>query len=158
MHRVSTHSSCGRYHPTRPGHRRDEDLSATRELQARRGGGAIAERTGDDRDRCGFHLAITEAGRNPYFTGLLKRLLDEGRRILRLYYKSYDGRLLARFVEERDEIIAAIEARDFKRAERLGREHAKQIVQQVQKLLTQYHGLDAENLTREILVDALPIN
>lgn len=105
-----------------------------------------------------FHLAITEAGRNPYFTGLLKRLLAEGRRILKLYYKSYDGRLLARFVEERDEIIAAIEARHFKRAERLGRKHAKQIVQQVQKLLTRYHGLDAKNLTREILVDALRIN
>ena len=82
-----------------------------------------------------LHLAIAEAGRNPYFTTLFKRLLDEGRRILRLYYQSYNDRLPKRFVEEHDEMIAAITARDTKLAEQLAHEHAEQIVRQVQKLV-----------------------
>ncbi len=79
-----------------------------------------------------LHLAIAEAGRNPYFTTLFKRLLDEGRRILRLYYQSYNDRLPKRFVEEHDEMIAAITARDTQLAEQLAHEHAEQIVRQVQ--------------------------
>ncbi|MFC4624068.1 GntR family transcriptional regulator [Daeguia caeni] len=82
-----------------------------------------------------FHLAIAEAGRNPYFTSLFKRLLDEGRRILRLYYQSYNDRLPKRFVDEHEEMIAAITARDTELSERLAAEHAEQIVDQVQKLL-----------------------
>ena len=82
-----------------------------------------------------LHLAIAEAGRNPYFTTLFKHLLDEGRRILRLYYQSYNDRLPKRFVEEHDEMIAAITARDTKLAEQLAHEHAEQIVRQVQKLV-----------------------
>ncbi|OYR07605.1 GntR family transcriptional regulator [Brucella grignonensis] len=82
-----------------------------------------------------LHLAIAEAGRNPYFTTLFKRLLDEGRRILRLYYQSYNDRLPKRFVEEHDEMIAAITARDTQLAEQLAHEHAEQIVRQVQKLV-----------------------
>ncbi|MBV2143326.1 GntR family transcriptional regulator [Falsochrobactrum sp. TDYN1] len=82
-----------------------------------------------------LHLAIAEAGRNPYFTSLFKRLQDEGRRILRLYYQSYNDRLPKRFVEEHDEMIAAIAARDTKLAERLAGAHAEQIVSQVQKLV-----------------------
>lgn len=82
-----------------------------------------------------LHLAIAEAGRNPYFATLFKRLLDEGRRILRLYYQSYNDRLPKRFVEEHDEMIAAITARDTQLAEQLAHEHAEQIVRQVQKLV-----------------------
>jgi DNA-binding GntR family transcriptional regulator len=82
-----------------------------------------------------LHLAIAEAGRNPYFTSLFKRLLDEGRRILRLYYQSYNDQLPRRFVEEHEEMIAAIAARDMKLAEQLAHEHAEQIVRQVQKLV-----------------------
>jgi len=82
-----------------------------------------------------LHLAIAEAGRNPYFTGLFKRLLDEGRRILRLYYQSYNDQLPRRFVEEHEEMIAAIAARDMNLAEKLAHEHAEQIVRQVQKLV-----------------------
>lgn len=81
------------------------------------------------------HLAIAEAGQNPYFTSLFKRLLDEGQRILRLYYQSYEDRLPKRFVEEHEEMIAAIAARNTELAERLAGEHAEQIVRQVQKLL-----------------------
>jgi len=89
-----------------------------------------------------LHLATAEAGRNPYFTSLFSRLLNEGRRLLRLYYQSYNDRLPCRFVEEHDEIIAAIAARDIELAERLAREHAEQIVAQIQKLLVRGDRLD----------------
>ncbi|MCJ8517490.1 DNA-binding GntR family transcriptional regulator [Pseudorhizobium tarimense] len=89
-----------------------------------------------------FHAAIAEAGRNPYFTSLFRRLLDEGRRILRLYYRSYEEQFPQRFVEEHAEIIAAIKARDVEKADRLGKAHAEQIVAQVQKLFNPNGGLD----------------
>ncbi|CAH1649332.1 GntR family transcriptional regulator [Hyphomicrobiales bacterium] len=81
-----------------------------------------------------FHSAIAEAGRNPYFNSLFSRLLDEGRRFLRLYYQSYDDRLPQQFVDEHEAMIAAIAGRDLATAERLGRAHAEQIVEQIQKL------------------------
>lgn len=79
-----------------------------------------------------FHAAIAEAGRNPYYTGLFCRLLDEGRRILRLYYSSFEDRLPHRYVIEHEEMIAAIEARDVGAADTLARQHADQIVRQIQ--------------------------
>lgn len=91
-----------------------------------------------------FHLAISEAGKNAYFTGLFKRLLDEGRRILRLYYQSYNDRLPQRFVQEHEDIIEALEQRDLDAAERLARDHAEQVVAQVQKLLVQGERLKIE--------------
>ncbi|NVP57008.1 GntR family transcriptional regulator [Mycoplana rhizolycopersici] len=89
-----------------------------------------------------FHAAIADAGRNPYFTGLFRRLLDEARRILRLYYQSYEEQFPQRFVEEHAEIIAAIEARDVEAADRIGKAHAEQIVLQVQKLFSRNDRLD----------------
>lgn len=81
-----------------------------------------------------FHAAIAEAGRNPYYTSLSCRLLDEGRRILRLYYSSFQDRLPHRIVVEHEEMIAAIEARDVEAADRLAKAHADQIVHQIQEL------------------------
>lgn len=81
-----------------------------------------------------FHLAVAEAGRNVYYTQLFRRLLDEGRRILRLYYQSFDDRLPQQFVDEHDELLAAIADRDPDAAERVSRQHAEQIVTRVQKL------------------------
>lgn len=89
-----------------------------------------------------FHSAIAEAGRNTYFTGLFNRLLDEGRRMLRLYYQSYNDRLPQRFVEEHDDIIAVIAKRDVEEADRLARLHAEQIVHQIQKLFAREDRLD----------------
>ncbi|MDO5642119.1 MAG: GntR family transcriptional regulator [Paracoccus sp. (in: a-proteobacteria)] len=84
-----------------------------------------------------FHAAIAEAGKNPYYTGLFSRLLDEGRRILRLYYSSYDDRLPQRFVDEHADIIAAIAARDIDAADRLISTHADQIVRHIQRLIAE---------------------
>lgn len=89
-----------------------------------------------------FHAAIADAGRNVYFSGLFNRLLDEGRRILRFYYNSYDDRLPQRFVDEHVEIIAAIARRDAEAADDLARLHAEQIVSQVQQLFLRGGHLD----------------
>ncbi len=96
---------------------------------------------GNNRD---FHLAIAEAGGNPYFTALFTRLLDEGRRILRLYYyKSFDDHLPRRYVDEHDAIVSAIEAGDANLCDRLAAEHADQIVRQIQTYI-------ARDRTREL--------
>ncbi len=89
---------------------------------------------GHNRD---FHVAIAEAGGNPYFTQLFTRLLDEGRRILRLYYyRSFDNHLPRRYVDEHDAIIAAIEARDADLCDELAAAHARQIVVQIQDYIS----------------------
>ncbi|MDB6452282.1 GntR family transcriptional regulator [Falsirhodobacter sp. 20TX0035] len=81
-----------------------------------------------------FHAAIAEAGRNPYFHALCLRVLDDGRRLLRIYYQSYDDRLPEQYVGEHDEMIEAIATRDLDRADRLAQIHADQIVLQIRKL------------------------
>lgn len=78
-----------------------------------------------------LHAAIAEAGRNPYYTALFLRLLDEGRRILRLYYASFDDRLPGAYVEEHDEMIIAIAVRDVDLCDQLATAHADQIVHQI---------------------------
>lgn len=82
-----------------------------------------------------LHAAIATAGRNPYFTGLCHRVLDEGRRLLRLYYSSFDDQLPKMHVQEHADIIAAIEARDVARADALATAHADQIVAQIQAMI-----------------------
>lgn len=82
-----------------------------------------------------FHAAIAVAGRNPYYESLFLRLLDEGRRLLRLYYSSFNDRLPQRYVVEHEDMIAAIEARDMERADKLAGEHADQIVAQIRSMI-----------------------
>ncbi|WP_134725591.1 GntR family transcriptional regulator [Paracoccus luteus] len=89
-----------------------------------------------------FHAAIANAAGNPYYTGLFLRVLDEGRRLLRLYYQSYDDRLPQRYVDEHQAIIAAIDARDVEAADRLGRGHADQIVRQIQHFFATDRRID----------------
>jgi DNA-binding GntR family transcriptional regulator len=91
-----------------------------------------------------FHSAIAAAGRNSYYATFFDRLLGEGRRMLRLYYQSYDDRLPTRFVDEHEEIIAVIERRDVVAADRLGKAHGEQIVEQIGRLLTRNDRLDID--------------
>lgn len=124
-------------------HHRAEDLETIRALQVEFAAAVQAQDAlAMIATNAALHSAISEAGRNPYFTGLFNRLLDEGRRILRLYYQSYDDRLPQRFVDEHEDMIAVIAARDVEAADRLGRAHAEQIVHQIQKLFTRGERLD----------------
>ncbi len=81
-----------------------------------------------------FHAAIATAGRNPYYTSLFVRLLDDGRRLLRLYYRSFNDHLPEQYVHEHEEMVEAIASGDVDRADILARAHADQIVGQIQKL------------------------
>jgi DNA-binding GntR family transcriptional regulator len=83
-----------------------------------------------------FHLAIARAGGNHYYNELFTRLLDEGRRILRLYYSSFNDKLPKQYVTEHEDLIAAIVTRDLERADQLARAHADQIVRQIQSYIT----------------------
>ena len=80
-----------------------------------------------------FHVAIAELAGNAYYTAFFSRLLDEGRRILRLYYSTFEDRLPLQYVNEHEDIIAAIEAGETETADRLAIAHAGQIVRQVQE-------------------------
>ncbi|MFG6083385.1 GntR family transcriptional regulator [Paracoccus litorisediminis] len=120
---------------------RESDLAAIRYHQERfaravEGQDAIAM-IATNRD---FHAAIAEAGRNPYYTTLFLRLLDDGRRLLRLYYLSYDDKLPKAYVTEHEDMITAIEARNIDLCDRLGGAHADQIVRQIQKLTRNERG------------------
>ncbi|RIX99159.1 GntR family transcriptional regulator [Aureimonas flava] len=129
-------------------HHRAGDLDAIRARQA-----AFAEAVAAQdalamiATNAAFHAAIAEAGRNPYFCALFDRLLNDGRRLLRLYYESYDDRLPRRFVEEHEDLIAALAARDAEASDRLAGAHAEQIVEQIGRLMARRSDL-AIALTR----------
>ncbi|SEQ56760.1 transcriptional regulator, GntR family [Devosia sp. YR412] len=125
MYRVTTRSAAV--------HRRPEHLIKIKSLEASYAA-SVARRDAiamiaTNRD---FHVAIAEAGGNHYFTQLFARLLDEGRRVLRLYYQSFDDALPRQYVDEHSDMVAAIEAGDADTADALGAAHAAQIVRQIQ--------------------------
>ena len=74
-----------------------------------------------------FHMAIAQAGRNPYFTSFYERLLDQGRRMLHLHFefleRTREGYLLT---DEHHEMLAAIKAKDVERADKLAHDHTRQ--------------------------------
>lgn len=125
MYRVTTRGAATRKNP-----------SAMRKIRARQADFAQAVMSRDayamieaNRE---FHVAIAEQAGNPYYTAFFSRLLDEGRRILRLYYSTFDDRLPRQYVEEHEEMIAAIDAGDVEKADTLAIGHASQIVAQIQ--------------------------
>jgi len=125
MYRVTTRGAAGRKDPARMAvirQRQCEFEAAVRAHDAY----AMIEANRE------FHVAIAELAGNPYYTGFFGRLLDEGRRILRLYYSTFDDRLPLQYVEEHEDMIAAIEAGDIEKADRLAIAHAAQIVRQIQ--------------------------
>ena len=125
MYRVTTRGAAGRKVPARMAvirQRQREFEAAVRAHDAY----AMIEANRE------FHVAIAELAGNPYYTGFFGRLLDEGRRILRLYYSTFDDRLPLQYVEEHEDMIAAIEAGDIEKADRLAIAHAAQIVRQIQ--------------------------
>ncbi len=83
-----------------------------------------------------FHAAIAEAGRNPYYLTLFSRLLDEGRRILQMYYyTSFQPASPHPYILEHEAILAAIAAGDVGLCDRLAKEHAEKIVQQIKSMI-----------------------
>ncbi len=71
-----------------------------------------------------FHLAIAQAGRNPYFINYYERLLSEGQRLLHLHFDHVvSSASTHRLGRDHDEIIDAIAARDPDAAEAAAHEH-----------------------------------
>lgn len=95
-------------------------------FQARVAAGDVLGMIEANRD---LHIAIAEAGKNRILTEAYARILDEGRRPLRLYFASYGDSLPAGLPGAHDQIIAAIRAQDADAAERLAHEHAEEVHQ-----------------------------
>lgn len=74
-----------------------------------------------------FHVAISNASQNRYLSEFNARLLDEGRRYLRLYFRSFDDTLPSELNDEHHRIVDAIEHRDEELAERLAHEPSLQV-------------------------------
>jgi DNA-binding GntR family transcriptional regulator len=109
--------------------RTDAELSAIRAAQSTFERAcarvSIVEMIETNRD---FHLAIAAAGRNPYFTGLYARLLDEGMRMLHIHFKfraeTQELKPDLMFAEH-TAITEAIARQDAPLAERLAHQHAE---------------------------------
>lgn len=109
-------------------HRNEADLDAIRKRMA---DFEIAVRRNDylemSETNLRFHVAVAEAGRNPYLTREYERLLSEGRRMLHLHFdylsRSQDEFLLT---DEHEQILQAIIDRDVERADDLAHEHTRQ--------------------------------
>lgn len=74
-----------------------------------------------------FHVAIAQAGRNPYLASFYERLLDQGRRMLHMHFdfleRTNEGYLLT---DEHDQMLDAIRNRDVERADLLAHDHTRQ--------------------------------
>lgn len=89
-----------------------------------------------------YHVVIAEAGGNSYFTALYARLLDEGRRMLRMHFAIETERDALRdksVVAEHAAISKAIGRRDPDLAERLALEHATRFRERFLRYLDQAH-------------------
>jgi len=128
-------------------HRTDADLVAIRAAQKEFRKRVVAnDALGMIAQNVVFHLAIANAGRNRFFTEAYRRLLGEGRRNLRLYYRSYGDTLPEELCHAHDAQIDAIAAQDEDQAERLGHEHAEEVHQRF------LHFLSERN-TRDIAIE-----
>lgn len=89
-----------------------------------------------------FHVAISDASQNRYLSEFNSRLLDEGRRYLRLYFRSFNDTLPPEFNDEHHQIITAIEAQDEERAEHLAHEHSMQVSERFLRYLSRRQTAD----------------
>jgi len=129
MYRVTTRTAASRRKPA--------DLVAMRRHQAAYADAVLrSDARGMIAHNRDFHVAIAEAGGNPYFTSLFSRLLDEGRRLLRLYYYApLEDHLPHKYVDEHEAMVQAIENREAELCDQLAASHAAQIVRQIQSYI-----------------------
>lgn len=94
----------------------------------------------------GFHSAISHATKNQHFIHMYDRLLNEGRRTLRVYYRCFNDQPPPELVNSHDLIIDAIERQDMQLADKLAQQHTKQLsdgfVQYLSQRQTQDISLD----------------
>lgn len=73
-----------------------------------------------------FHMAIAQAGRNPYFAAFYERLLDQGRRMLHLHFEFIERTHGYLLTEEHGDMVEAIRAGNAERADALAHAHTRQ--------------------------------
>lgn len=84
-----------------------------------------------------FHVSIGQASKNKYFEHIYKRLLNEGRRTLRIYYRSFNDAPPQTGVGGHEKIIEAIENKNAVLAEQFAHEHTNQLSDGIMKFLCQ---------------------
>jgi DNA-binding GntR family transcriptional regulator len=87
-----------------------------------------------------FHMAIAESGKNAYFTGFYRRMLDEGRRMLPFHfqYQSLSEKMSYEEVSlHHDQMIEAIRVQDLDAAEAVAHAHAMQFKGRFMQFLDQ---------------------
>lgn len=92
-----------------------------------------------------FHMAIAEAGRNPYLSAFYDRLLDQGRRMLHMhfeYVQRTEGAYL--LTDEHVEMLDAIRAKDVELADRLALEHTRQFRDNFIQFMTENYTTDVK--------------
>lgn len=123
--------------------RTDEDLVAIRAANDEfRRRVTANDALGMIRQNAKLHLAMATAGRNRILTDTYRRILDEGRRTLRLYFRSYGDTLPESLCDAHDAQIAAIADKNEALAERLAREHADEVHQRFLRYMSQRNSLD----------------
>ena len=95
-----------------------------------------------------FHMAIAQAGRNPYLYAFYERLLNQGRRMLHLHFAYLEqGGDEVLLTDEHDEMLAAIGDRDVVRADALAHAHTRQFRDNFINYMKQNHLQDAQFLS-----------
>ena len=91
-----------------------------------------------------FHMAISETARNSYFNFLHARLLDDGRRMLHLYFRSFEGKIPTSIRRDHDLIIDSITKQNGEEAEKNAHQHVTQVGGRFMEYLNRRHSKDFE--------------
>lgn len=108
--------------------RQDTDLPRLREL-AQSFDESVEEATALDilQSNFAFHLAIAEAGRNPYVTRQYRELLSEARRLLHIHVQYLDAINRKEMLhDQHHDFVDAIEAKDIAQADAIAHAHTMQ--------------------------------
>ncbi len=124
--------------------RGDADLKSIakrqKEFEAAVRGGSHLAMSGANK---AFHMAIADAGKNPYLASFYDRLLDQGRRMLHLHFdfleRTPEGYLLT---DEHAEMLEAIRDRNVERADSLAHAHTRQFRDNFLDFLKENHARD----------------
>ena len=88
-----------------------------------------------------FHMAIAEMTGNPYITGWISGILDQGQRLLGLYGMHLPDRVSGDFLKHHREILAAIAKKDPDAAEAAGRNDAQSLIDEFMQSLANRPGM-----------------
>lgn len=102
-----------------------------------------------------FHTAIAEMSDNPFVTGWMRGLLDQGQRILRLYAHNLGDHVPDATLKPHREMVRAIAAGDAEGAEEAGRTDAQALIDAFKRNLSDRPtaGIALETTSRRPLVE-----